>query len=226
MSASTPIPQNGLPPIVDPELRDVLNLHRQDIFSAFNCHQLGTIVSFDDGSQTASIKLNLQRLVFNKEVPVNQLSNQPTPITPNIIDYPVLVQVPVCVYSGGGGYISMPIAAGDTCLVLFNDRNIDSWFATGAIVPPASSRMHDLSDGLAIVGFRSLANVIASYDGTNVRIHSATKIKLDNAVTSLKTVQDNLMTVLVNWANGTYGSVPALVSALNTVKDEFDSLLA
>lgn len=218
---------NGLPPIVDPEIRDVLNLHKQDIFASFNCHQLGTIVSFSAANQTASVSLNVQRVVYNQQIAVDQLSNQPTPTKPNIVNYPVLVQVPVCIYSGGGGYISMPIASGDTCLVLFNDRNIDSWFATGAVVPPASGRMHDLSDGLAIVGFRSLANAIASYDGTNVRIHSATKIKLDNNATSLKTVMDNLIDALENWVN-TGGSTPnaATVTALNAVKTLSDSLLA
>jgi hypothetical protein len=179
---------NGLPPIVEPDLSALLALQKQDIFASFNCHQLGAVVSFNTANQTASVSLNIQRLVYNQQIAVDQLSNQKTPTAPNVIDYPVLVQVPVMIYSGGGGYVSCPIAAGDTCLVLFNDRNIDSWFATGAVTVPASQRMHDLSDGLAIVGFRSLANVIAGYDGANVHIHSPTLLNLTNEVTSLKAV--------------------------------------
>lgn len=178
---------NGLPPIVDPALRDVLNRHTQELFSSLNCHQLGTIQSFDADKQTAQISLNVQRLVYNQQVVSDALSNQRSPITPNVISYPVLVDCPVFVLTGGGSYLTMPIKAGDTCLVLFNDRDIDAWFSTGAVVPPNSSRMHDLSDGMAIVGFRSLANVLSGYSA-NVHLHSDALIKISNENTTLKAV--------------------------------------
>ena len=43
------------------------------------------------------------------------------------------------------------VSEGDGCLVVFADREIDSWFS-GAPCP--SGRMHSLSDGFAFVGFR------------------------------------------------------------------------
>lgn len=164
----------------------MLNAHAQEVFSSLNCHQLGTIVSFNAGAQTASISMNVQRVVYNQLSEADPLSNQPTPITPQIIDYPVLVDCPVYLMTGGGSFISMPIKAGDTCLVLFNDRDIDSWFATGAVAPPPSSRMHSLSDGLALVGFRSQANKISGYSTANVVIHSDGRILFENETTTLK----------------------------------------
>lgn len=219
---------NGLPSIVDPEIKDVLNQHKDEIFASFNCHLLGTIVSFDAATQTASIQVNFQRSVYNKQVAVDALSNQATPTTPNVISFPVLVQCPVMVYSGGGGYMSMPIAAGDTCLVLFHDRDIDSWYASGAITTPNSNRMHSLSDGLAIVGFRSLANAISGYSTTNAVWHlpTAGKFEISNNATTMRAATDAHFAVLINWANGAYGSTAALVAALNASKATFDSLYA
>ena len=219
---------NGLPSIVDPELKDVLNQHKDEIFASFNCHLLGTIVSFDAARQTASISVNFQRSVFNKQVAADALSNQATPTTPNVISFPVLVQCPVMVYSGGGGYLSMPIGAGDTCLVLFHDRDIDSWYASGATTTPNSNRMHSLSDGLAIVGFRSLANAISGYSTTNAvwNLPTAGKFVISNNATSLRAAMDAHFSVLVNWANGSYPNTAALVTALNASKSTFQSLLA
>jgi len=219
---------NGQKSIVDPELSDVLNQHKDEIFASFNCHLLGTIVSFDAATQTASISVNFQRSVFNKQVAVNALSNQPIQTTPNVYSLPVLVQCPVMIYSGGGGYMSMPISAGDTCLVLFHDRDIDSWYASGATTTPNSNRMHSLSDGLAIVGFRSLADAISGYSTTNAVWHlpTAGKFEISNNATTMRAATDAHFAVLINWANGSYGSTAALVAALNASKATFDSLYA
>ncbi len=200
--------------------------HAQEIYASLNCHQLGTIVSFNAAKQTASISLNVQRIVYNQQVQADPLSNQPTPTTPNVINYPILVDCPVFVMTGGGSYITMPIKAGDTCLVLFNDRNIDSWFASGAVVPPDSPRMHSLADGMAIVGFRSLANVLSGYS-SNVQIHSDALVKISNDNTTLKLALDQLMDTLLSWVN-TGGSTPnpATVTALTATKATIDSLLA
>lgn len=210
---------NGLAPIVDPELADVLNGQFQSIFSSLNCHQFGTIVSFDPSNQTASISINFQRVVYNQQSPSVQLSNQPIPTQPNIYNYPVLIQCPVFVMTGGGSYISMPVKAGDTCLVLFNDRDMDSWFLTGAIAPPNSSRMHSLSDGMAIVGFRSLANAISGYSSTNVRIHSDDKILMDNATTSLRTTLQLAADALtkLNASQNASAEIAAFIAANNAL---------
>jgi hypothetical protein len=53
----------------------------------------------------------------------------------------------------------MPIQSGDTCLVLFCDRDLDNWFESGQITTLNSNRVHDLSDGVALVGIRHKQNV-------------------------------------------------------------------
>ena len=64
---------------------------------------------------------------------------------------PQLVGVPV--YFPGN--FTYTINAGDECLVIFADTCIDGWWQTGDVSDPMVGRFHDLSDGFAIVGFRS-----------------------------------------------------------------------
>lgn len=190
---------SALGSIADPDLRSLLQSYRQEIFSSLNCHQLGTIVSFDKDKQTAKVQLAMQRVVFNK----TQALGAKLQLNPTIVDYPVLVDCPVLVMGGGGGRLSFPITAGDTGVVLFNDRDIDNWYVAGGVSVPNSARTHDLSDGLVIVGFRNLTNVLANYDAANAvlqylggRIQVADKIGINNAATSLLHVLNSIITAL------------------------------
>lgn len=71
------------------------------------------------------------------------------------VKMPLLLDVPV-VFPGAGGYtLTFPVAEGDEALIIFSSRCIDAWWASGGIQVQAELRMHDLSDGFAIVGLRS-----------------------------------------------------------------------
>jgi hypothetical protein len=247
----------NLPPIIPPpDLRALLNAHRDEIFSSLNCHQLGTIQSFDKDAQTVSVQIATKRVVYNTPQTTDSILQQ----TPTLVDYPLLVDVPVFILSGGGGSIRFPIANGDTCLVLFNDRDIDNWQTAGDTGAPNSSRMHSLADGMALVGFFNLANRITDYvdgkmqikfgtsvitleanqvtivnsgstiqlqTGGNIVITAGGKVAMSNGTVSLITALDALMTALTTWVN-TGGSTPnpATVTALNAVKTQLDNLLA
>lgn len=233
--------------IQDPDLRSLLLQHRQEIFYNLNCHQVGQIVSFDAATQTASVQIMMKRTVFNQE----QLIDQKLQLTPQVIDYPVLVQCPVMFLTGGTSFLTFPVSAGDSCLVLFNDRDIDAWYSTGSNVQPNSQRGHNLSDGFAIVGVRNLANKVSSYSTTDVELRYGTakvavkqngnldllsanggkvqveeKVGISNSATDLKTVFDNLISALTSWVD-THGDTPnpATIAALNAVKTLADSLL-
>lgn len=220
---------SGLGSIQDPDLRALLQGLKTEIFAGFNCHQIGRIVSFDPDAQTSKVSLIIQRVVFNLE----QAIGAGLQLTPRVVDYPILVDVPTFVLSGGAAVITVPIAAGDECLVLFNDRDLDNWFETGAPAQPNTARMHSLSDGMALVGFRSKRNPVAAYSMTDLelrfaggKISIAQKIRIANAATDLKTVFDQLITVLEGWVD-THGDTPnpATLAALAAVKVLADSLL-
>ncbi len=87
------------------------------------------------------------------------------------LQMPVLLDVPVLWQGGGGATLTFPIAQGDECLVVFSSRCIDAWWSLGGAQDPPEIRMHDLSDGFALVGMRSLPRAYA-VDTTHVMLRS------------------------------------------------------
>lgn len=88
------------------------------------------------------------------------------------VNLPLLVDVPICFPSAGGFTITLPIAIDDEVLVIIASRCIDAWWQQGGIQIPMEMRMHDLSDGFAIPGPKSLPNVIPSISTTGAQIRN------------------------------------------------------
>lgn len=112
-----------------------------------------------------------------------------------------LLDVPVMQLSGAAGGVNIPIAQGDDCLVIFADRDIDNWYATGAAQVPASPRIHSLADGFAIVGVRPLTKppIRPDYlatgiyrDATQISI-KGNKVAVKNGTTDLKAILDAII---------------------------------
>ncbi len=55
---------------------------------------------------------------------------------------PVLPSVPVAILQGGGFFISVPVKVGDFGQIIFNERAIDRFRATGEVTPPGDNRCH------------------------------------------------------------------------------------
>ena len=119
----------------------------------------------------------------------------------------------------------MPVSPGDSCLVLFNDRDIDNWYESGAVTAPNTARTHDLSDGLVIVGFRHQANPISAYSEEVQLRHGTTIIGLEydglirfqNSITSLKLTLEAIITALTALNGKTGPSAATQISAANTL---------
>lgn len=131
----------------------VLDAFKSDIFATFHCVQIGKIEKVTPSEQTVEVTLQIRRPAADG--------------TSSAI--PLLVDVPYFVLQGGGAYIDLPITAGDYCIVLFNDRDIDTWWSTANMADPATNRKHDLSDGIAIVGLNPKTSPLPM-DGAVVRI--------------------------------------------------------
>ena len=76
------------------------------------------------------------------------------------IALPEFVDVPVIVIQGGGSYTAYPVAVGDYCFLIFSERCFDRWWNGQDFQPPLELRMHDYSDGVALVGLNPLASLI------------------------------------------------------------------
>lgn len=97
---------------------------------------------------------------------------------------PLLVDCPVQFPSGGQCTMTFPVTAGDECLVVFASRCIDAWWQAGGIQEQAELRMHDLSDGFVLLGFRSTPRALPNVSTTTAQLRSEagdTFVELDAA---------------------------------------------
>jgi hypothetical protein len=208
-------PQNTV--ATDYDLKTLLDLIKYDVLTSMNCHAIGTIQGFDSTKQTAIISMNYKRVVYGAPN-----------ASPTLQDYPLVLDCPVIVLGGGNGSLSFPIQPGDTCLILFNDRDISSWFSGGQVTSPATPRLHSFSDGIALVGLRSLQNVISDYDATHTvlrkgstKISLDSKVKIENAMITLLQVINGLIDLIAAaTVSGVHLDNAAAISAYKTIVGE------
>jgi len=213
-------------PQVDLNLRGLLDLHRKEIMLSLNCHAIGRVQKFNAERQTIEATIQYTRTYF-QATDNGQFEQRQR-------NYPVLLDVPLLVMGGGGAHLTMPIKGGEDCLILFNDKDMDNWFAGAVNKPVASGRLHSFADGIAIVGLHSLANSIADYDPDRAVLRGAggasvgvdEKVQIKNAATSLLVVINGLIDIL-STAFGVSNACPntAAITALNAHKLVVQGLL-
>jgi hypothetical protein len=192
----TPTPYDNNKPITDASLTDILNEHARAINLKLNCHAIGQIQDFNSAKQTCTVTLNYQREFVSRNND-GTYSAKPVP-------YPTLINVPIVILSGGNANLTFPIKHGDDCLILFNDRDLDTWLTSATVQPPNTPRLHSLSDGIALVGLKHYKKSIAGYDTDKVVLKngdtyvgiSETHLKIANNLTSLKDILDDLISAL------------------------------
>ena len=127
--------------------QEELQALKRDIFESLHCALPGIVESYDSETQTAIIRPAVKHRLVSSRAERSGAEGSPSSVSlPLLRDVPVFMPVP------------FEINEGDACLVIFADRNIDSWFETGEAEVPPSGRMHSLSDGFAFVGFRTRGN--------------------------------------------------------------------
>ncbi len=121
------------------------------------------------------------------------------------VNLPLLADVPILFPRAGNFILTMPLAANDEVLVVFSSRCIDAWWQSGGVQRPMEARMHDLSDGFAILAPSSQAKLVSSISSNKAVLRNTagtvffsvgTKYSMTNATTDLKTVLTDLETLL------------------------------
>jgi hypothetical protein len=205
-------------PQADITLADIISRVKTDIGFSLNCVQIGKIEDYNYTTNMAKVSINFKRMLANGD----------------IYSYPLLEDVPVFILAGGGAYIGMPIAPGDQCILLFNDRNIENWFLDGSVDVPSDSRTHSIADAIAIVGIQPL-NAPKIHPANAICINgNAKKVAVKNAATDLKTLIDSLIDTLMGAQHTVGGATGAPwpvfgatgIAALTSVKSQFATLLS
>lgn len=133
-----------------PDLFCVIESFENKLLKAkLNCCRVGIVESFNP--VTMMVKVN----IVNKMVTdVNSDGSQ------ELMDYPPLY-AKVCY---ANPYCSYPITEGTEGIILFNDREIESWYINGGINQLSSDRSHHITDSIFITGLYSQPRIpVAEY---------------------------------------------------------------
>lgn len=218
-------------PSTDISLKDLLEKHKKEIMLSMNCHAIGRIEEFDSSSQTCTVKINYLKTRIIK--------NEQGRYVENNYEYPLLLDCPTLIYSGGLSGLTMPIKKGDSCLVLFNDRDIDNWYEGSNSAPLASSRLHSLSDGIVFVGLNSQSTKLNNYDADNPHLFNedtsikvkSDKVLIENSSDKLGVILGELIDAIANLqTNPVSTGSPASLSSttineINAAKSKIQGLL-
>lgn len=139
---------------------EVMETHLDGRQAQIHTSMPGTIVSYDPATMTVVVQPAIQGMH-------QKLDGKVEPVTISTIG-----DVPVHFPSGGGHTMTFPIAAGDECLIMFSERNIDNWFQHGGVQQPRDYRMHDMNDAFVLVGLKSQPKSLAGVNTSAVQIRS------------------------------------------------------
>jgi len=118
------------------------------------------------------------------------------------VEPPILVEVPI-VYPRAGGYaLTLPIAVGDSCLLLFSQRAIDNWLDRGGVQPPEEgaigSRHHDLTDAIAVFGPFPTPQALTGWLTNGIELRNASRGTRVTIQGNVVTVQSGTSLITVN----------------------------
>lgn len=209
----------------EPSMYDLLNLFKRQIMQELNCHGLAQVQSFNSTDLTITAKMMYSKTYYDQQ--------RDGTVVERTVEYPLMLDVPIVVLGGGNARLTFPIAEGDECLILFNDRDIDKWFQGATSGPVKTNRLHSFADGVALIGFFE----VSSYDTARAKLSngdtyigvSETKVKVANSTRNLNTVLQSILTQLQTLANTTAvnGSPinPTVATQLSTLAGQLGELL-
>lgn len=110
----------------------------------------GTVQSYDPAKQVADVKPTLKRVTRDQD-------------DGRLVDtLPVVPAVPVCFPRGGTYFVTWPLAAGDSGLLVFCERDLSPWRATGQDSDPLDEGLHTLAGAVFLPGLETAARALSS----------------------------------------------------------------
>ncbi len=179
-------------------INNLANAIIEQVFKTLNCVKIGRIIKFYTEDKTADVEILAKQKKLDGTFQSVSLLKK-------------------CLVLGNK--ITTPILEGDDVIVLFNDYDLNAYFETGTAQEPYSTRKHDLSDGIVLMGLNSLVNAIQydneaiclNYEQTkingNLEVNGDTTQNGNNTITGNNTVSGNVdaMTYSVGGVVGVSG---------------------
>ena len=120
-----------------PTLAELLTTLREGIFRDLHVSCTARILSYDAGTHEVSVQ----------PIPADTIENENGELVP--LPLPAIVGVPWATLEAGGFHVHVTPVAGDYCTLIFTDRSIDAFLASGTESAPSDLRRHALSDAIA-----------------------------------------------------------------------------
>lgn len=151
--------------IDQPSWPDILRGVQDSLAARIHTSLPAIVRSYDSSTQTAEVQLAVQ------------LRGNPVP---------PLADVPVAWPGGAAGFVHVPLAAGDTVLVVFTEEDHSGWHATGSVSAPRVLARHGLH-AVAIPGLRPATAPLA-VTGGHVTVAAASEVRLGSDLATLAVV--------------------------------------
>lgn len=179
----------------------------RELMKGVNTSVPGHIIAFDPATQLAQVQVGVAR------IDVNGAEFEISPI----IETPVYVP-------GGDWCLEYQIMPKTEGLIVFSQRCIDSWVASGGVATNPIGRFHHMQDALFLPGFRSTPGAVIGYsnDGIKLRNKAGTQrvwlkgdgsISMENGAGHIRLAANGTVTI-----NGVTFSTDGLVSTANDFK--------
>jgi hypothetical protein len=124
-----------------PTLPEMLNRTRDLAAADIRVSLPGVITRWDPSTQLADVQPQISDRVENDDGSITD------------VQLPVIPNCPVQFPGAGGMRLTFPVAVGDTCLIVFADRAVDTWQAQGGQQAPIDMRRHNLTDAFVLLGY-------------------------------------------------------------------------
>ena len=184
------------------------------------------VEKYDSNTQKASVSPLLKKKYIDGE----------------IVQLPVINDIPVQWPSGGDAFIHMPLKVGDIGMAVFAERSLDKWLSgDGGFVVPDDPRHHNLTDAVFIPGISTFSqafpvpnpdNLTVKNNNIVIELDPSGKIKIEGATKELLTVLDSFMGNVINAqvlidsgsSAGQWPLDPATIAALTQDQTDLNTL--
>lgn len=168
----------------EPDLISTLAAFEENLkYNKINCVRIGIVDSYDASNRVAKVTI-ANKLVTGLKDDGSQITQNYAPIYAKVL------------FLGWGDIgITHPINEGMEGILLFNDREIESWYINGSVNNIAYKRAHSKTDAIFIAGLLSLPNMIATLQNCLHLFYKLTDIKLSDTgveITGNTTINGNL----------------------------------
>lgn len=128
-----------------PDLLDVLDLFGENLLNNLHTALPGRVESYDPATQRADVQPLIRRRIPKAGTDRREWVYEDLPLIPSVrVIHP----------RGGGAFVHLPIATGDTVLLVFCETGIGHWEAgNGDMSDAGDERRHHLAHAVAIPGF-------------------------------------------------------------------------